>query len=381
MRKKIISLVCAIICIHGMATAQTVHFVTMFDTNDIKIGTGMKAERQLIQNEMQTIAGYLEEYGYDSEIADYYGDNCGRASLMKAINSLQVGSDDVVVFYYGGHGARAYNNESDRFPQMCLGEAYESNWVPSTLIKNMIKKKNPRLTVVLTGCCNKEDSGVTIKSVVAQSQGYTSEANVNKAAYKHLFLETTGVVQMTSSVAGEYSYCGNDGSCFCLALLDVMDAVGQGQCSADWNSLCQNVQSLVSSLNITTRDGVAKQHPDFEVNVNGGSSGVSKKDDPSITRKVNDIDYDLTHDLERLLDKSVSRSARLQMVPQILTKHFTSDAKVLTLGRDMKTVVDYEDAETFLRRVAMSPYISQINVVEQSDGKNSLVRVHEVRTR
>lgn len=377
---KYILLVCAL-CIQTTINAQTVHFFTMFDTNDAKIGKGMSAERQLIQNEMQTIAGYLEEFGYDSELSDYYGSSCGRSSLMKAINELQVGGDDVVVFYYGGHGARAYNNESDRFPQMCLGEASESNWVPSSLIKNIIKKKNPRLTIVLTGCCNKEDNGVTIKSIVAQSQGYTSEANVDKEAFKRLFLETTGVVQLTSSQAGEYSYCGDDGSLFCLALLDVLDAVGKGQCTADWNSLCQNVKSLVSSLDIRTQEGMAKQHPDYEVNVNGGSTGSSKKDDPTITRKVNDTDYDLTQDLQRLIDKSVSRSARLQMVSQILSKHFTSDAKVLTLGRDMKTVVDYEDAETFLRRIAMSPYISQINVVEQTGGKNSLVRVHEVRTR
>ena len=53
----------------------------------------------------------------------------------------------------------------------------------------------------------------------------------------------------------------------------------------------------------------------------------------------------------------------------------------MTLGRDMKTVVDYEDAEDFLRRIAMSPFIQQVNIVEQNEGKSQLIKVHEVRTR
>ena len=168
--------------------AQTFHFVSMFDTKDESIGVGMQKERQLINNEIQTIAGYLEEFGYSSEFSDYYGETCGKAPLMRAINSLQVAPEDIVMFYYGGHGGRAMNNSSDRFPQMCLGENSERNYVPSTLIKNMVLKKQPRLTIILTGCCNSEANWITIKNVVAMSKGYTSQNGVNKDAYKRLFI-------------------------------------------------------------------------------------------------------------------------------------------------------------------------------------------------
>lgn len=359
--------------------AQTLHFISMFDTNDQKIGSGMKTERMLINNEMQTIAGYLEEFGYDSQFSDYYGVNCGRSSLMQAINGLQVGSNDVVVFYYGGHGARAVN-DSDRFPQMCLGERNQGNWVPSSLIKNMIAKKNPRLTIVLTGCCNYPDNGVTIKSIIAQSGGYTSMANINKEAFKELFLNSKGIVQLTSSRAGEYSWCNDKGSFFALALLETLNDVGKGSVPPNWNSVCKQIKRMVSSLNIPTQEGYVKQYPDYEVTTSTGGP-TPKKDDTTIKRRVNDTNYDLTQDLEQLLDKSLSANTRLSMVPTVLNKHFASGAKVLTLGRDMSTVVDYEDAEVFLRRIALSPYIKQINVVEQSGSKNTLVRVHEIRTR
>lgn len=386
MRTSRFSLIVCALCIQIPMIAQTFHFISMFDTKDGTIGKDMVVEHLLVQNEMQTIAGYLEEFGYDSEFSDYYGNSCGRSFLMNAMNGLKVASNDVVVFYYGGHGARALNNESDPFPQMCLGESSERNWVPATLIKNIIAKKQPRLTVVLTGCCNAEDRGVTIKGIVAQSQGYTSEANVDKEAYKRLFIESSGIVQMTSSVAGEYSFCGGkptgQESAFCTALLDVLDNVGHGIITANWETVCTKVKENVSSQTFRTSDGVLhKQHPDYRIWQGTSGTPVINNDDPTRKRRVNDNDSDLVQDLQSLLDKSQSASLRLQLVPQILSKHFTSDAKVLTLGRDMKTVVDYEDAETFLRRIAMSPYISQVNVVEQSGGKNSLVRVHEVRTR
>jgi len=369
------------ICSSQLMLAQTFHFISMFDTNDEKIGTGMSTERLLVLNEMQTIAGYLEDFGFDSEFSEYYGDNCGHNNLMAAIDELEVEEQDVVVFYYGGHGARAYGNEQDRFPQMCLGEKSQAKWIPSSLVRNMIENKNPRLTIILTGCCNKEDAGVSIKSIVAQSNDYTSEANVDKSAFKKLFLESKGVVQMTSSKIGEYSWCTKDGSLFCLALLEVLNHVGQSNISPSWESVCQTIKGMVADLNIPTKEGVVKQTPDYIVDVEGCETGVENRHDTTIKRRINNIDYSLSQDLELLVDKSKSMDDRLNMVDRVLSKHFSIGAKVITIGRDMNTLVDYEDALTFLNRIVLSPYISKINVIEQEGEKNSLIKVHEVRTR
>ena len=42
----------------------------------------------------------------------------------------------------------------------------------------------------------------------------------------------------------------------------------------------------------------------------------------------------------------------------------------------MKTVVDYEDVSVFLRRICLSDYIKQVNIIEE--GRKQLT-VHEVR--
>ena len=368
--------------VYTSVQAQKLHVVVFCDTNDESIGENKESERKITMNEMQTIACCLEEFGYDSEFTECYGNNCNKSNLMNVINNLSIGPDDVVFFYYGGHGTRALNNETDKFPQMCLGEDYQENFVPTTLVKNIIMKKNPRLAVILTACCNKEQRGVTIKSVVAESENYTKEAELNKDAFKKLFLESTGSVVMTSSKAGQYSYSGKEGGIFCLTFWIAMEYVGKGELTSDWNIICETIKQNVAQVPINTKDGIVHQEPYYEVNLGRGVSQVVNTNRTTHrTTTVNNNRSSLANDLSKLLDRTLSIDTRLQMIRGVLSRHFTYGAKVRTLGRDMNTVVDYEDAEVFLRRITMSPFIKQINIVEEDGDQNAILTVHELRTR
>lgn len=314
--------------------AKTIHFISMFDTKDESIGDGMKMECAIMNNEFQTIAGYMEDFGFDSEISQYSGDNCGKGQLMSVMNSLDVAPDDIVLFYYGGHGGRPLNS-TDNFPQMCLGHRNEANFVPATLIKNIIAKKGPQLTIVMTGCCNSEDKNISVKSVVAQAQGYTNEKQIDKSRFKKLFGDIRGSVQLTSSRPGEFSFCGGNGSIFAHNLLEVLSDVGSGLIEADWNVVCKEVKSRISDLTITCKGQNYSQHPYYEVNLNriGENRATDdKRDNPTVKRRVNDENYDLLADISILLDKSKSKDERLKMIPAILEKHFNYGAKVMTLG-------------------------------------------------
>lgn len=363
--------------------AQKLHVIVFCDTNDKIIGVNKEAERKMTVNEMEIISGILEEYGYYSEITQCYGTYCSKNTLMQVINDLSVQSDDVVFFYYGGHGSHAYNNSNDIWPQMCLGERNENNWVPAELLKNMILKKGPRLAVIITACCNKEQDGVTIKSTVVESESYTTENKINKEAYKKLFLDFSGLVMMTSSQLGQYSFSNEQGGFFCRAFWGAMEYMGEGQISPDWNELCETVKKVVSNLDINYDGRIVHQIPDYRVVPSDklANQSIGKKQNTQQIQKVNNVVTSLSNDLNKLLDKSISTDSRLQMIDGLLSTHFASGAKVRTLGRDMETVVDYEDAELFLRRITMSPFIKQINVVEENGGKNHIITVHELRTK
>lgn len=382
MLKRIV-FVCCLVLTQAVIQAQTVHVVIFCDTNDRSIGENKESERKITINEMQTICEILDGYGYDMELRDYHGDHCNKNNLMKVIRDLDVGPKDVVFFYYGGHGSRAVNNDADPFPQMCLGEDYQENWVPATLVKNMIMQKNPRLAIILTGCCNKEDAGVSIKSVVAESK-YTSEASIDKEAYKKLFLDTTGCVMMTSSKAGQYSYSGKEGGVFCLYFWYIMELVGNrsGEVQADWNDICESVKKSVADVEINSKEGIVHQEPYYQCSI-GSNANNNVNPTRQTTRKVtvNNQASSLSNDINSLLDQTLSVDQRLRMVDGIKNKHFTDGAKVIVKGRNMTTNVGVEDVDAFLRRIVLYPHIKHINIIsEDGAAKKSGIIVHEVRT-
>lgn len=378
---KLLFLIC-LLAVQGVLKAQTLHILVFCDTNDRNIGVNKESERKITINEMSTIADILGEYGYDSEMKQFSGNDCNKKNLISAVKNLGVTSNDVVFFYYGGHGSRAMNNDSDPFPQMCLGEDYQENWVPATLIKNMVMAKNPRLAIIMTGCCNKEDAGVTIKSVMSEAP-YTKEADYDKSAYKKLFLDSKGLVMMTSSKAGQYSYSGSEGGVFCLNLWRVIEMVGKGEIMPDWETVCRTVKDDVAQVPIRTKDGIVHQEPFYQVTFSGSDPVTTTRHRTTITHtiNINNQNSSLSADINSLLDKTVDVDQRLILAQRVLQRHFATGAKVITKAKNMITNVDYEDAEAFLRRIVLSPYITHINVIsEEGTGLKTQIVVHEIRT-
>lgn len=188
---------------------------------------------------------------------------------------------------------------------------------------------------------------------------------------------------MTSSKVGQYSYSGKEGGIFCLTFWLAMEYVGKGEFTPEWNYICEAVKQNVAQTPIKTKEGIVYQEPYYEVTPKNVNTPITTNNQRTTHRTtvVNNSNSSLSNDLSKLLDKTLSVDNRLQLIQETLAKHFAYGAKVRTLGRDMNTVVDYEDAEIFLRRIVMSPFIKQINIVEENGDKNTVLTVHEIRTR
>lgn len=365
--KKFIILVilCSFSCI---AYSQTFHAIVACNTIDRSIGTGMVSDMKNMSNAIQIIAANLN---CEFEMQVFDGNQCTKKNIIEYIDEMEVGRDDVILFFYGGHGTHAENNANDPWPQMCMNTNIESLFMPVKQLDKLLGNKQPKLRVILTNCCNKEQSGVTIKPLYAQSTGATMLGDYNAAAFKKLFLENQGKVMMTSSKLGQYSWCGANGGLFTNYLLDVLDEVGKGKIEASWDKVCQKTHDKTLACN--SLPGGAKQEPYFETKVNGKGGRVEPKPDPVNTD-------DLFEALQIMVSQNLSKDQRLAKMSTILNKHFTSDAHVVTVGRNGTSKIAYEEAEEFLRRLALSNNIKQVNILEGSKtGKNSIITVHEVR--
>lgn len=363
---------------------QTLRAIVFCNTIDQSIGQSMQVEFNNVVNQIQSLNALLD---YDFELQYLDGPNCTRANLKRIIDEMEVDPEDVVLTFYGGHGSHAENNEDDPWPQYCMNSGFENqgNWVPMAELEKWIAAKNPRLRIILSNCCNKEQSGTTVKPLWADEGRATSLNGLKADYYKQLF-SACGSVMATSSKLGQYSWCNMYGGVYTNDFWTVMKWVGEGQVAPDWESVLTKVYEICSQREIRTNEYPyrAVQNPYHKVElgrkpkVDKPIDKIDKHDD-----KIDDIEVDkprninpLSRALERLVDKRISQDRRLDMIPEILQQFFGYGSKVMTYGNDMKTAVDLEDAAVFLRRICMSPNIRQINIIKES---SELLEVHEVK--
>lgn len=367
----VIAIVAALIA--TSVQAQTFHAIIACNTTDASIGPGMISDMNHMNNMVQTIQAILD---CESDLKIFDGNTCTRANITNYINNMEVGRDDVILFFYSGHGTHAAGNAEDPWPQMCMNTGIESLFMPVISVDKLLANKQPKLRIILTDCCNVEDSRVSIKPKLAQLSGPTSLKDFNTSAIKKLFLENKGKVIMTSSKLGQYSHsCNyNDmGSIFTNYVIEAFDGIGQ-EVSPTWDAYCKAVHDM--TLAYEFEDKSTKQEPYYMVSVNGSSQ---RSDDvrriPSTSQKT-----DLFKALQTLVDHNSTEDQRLAKISDIQSKYFTSGAHVVTVGRNGTSKIMYEDVDDFLRRLALSSNIKQINILEgDNDGKNSIITVHEVR--
>ena len=96
----------------------TIHFIVFADTEDASVGTSCSQTLKYLQgNFLVKLRRYIDDMDTKSYI--YEGnDNFTRSKLNATIASLSTSSNDVILFYYTGHG---FNNGSNDYPTLTLG--------------------------------------------------------------------------------------------------------------------------------------------------------------------------------------------------------------------------------------------------------------------
>ncbi len=360
----------------GTACAQTLHSIIFCNTIDPSIGQSMQVEMKNVTNKIKTICNLID---YDEDFHCLDGTLCTKENLKTVLEEMDVEENDVILTFYGGHGSHAPNNENDPWPQYCMNTGFEDqeNWVPMAALANWVQVKRPRLAIILSNCCNVVQRATTVKPLWAMGGDYTSLNGVNADNYKKLFA-TKGLVMATSSKIPEPSWCNSAaGGLYTCDLIEALEMVGAGKNAPNWNSVLQKAYDLCAARVIIDKEGTRhKQHPYFKVT--GGQVSITDNDRPRPDNRPRRDTNPLSQALLDIVNKKTDQTQRLSMIPDIASRHFGSISKVMTVGSDMETVVDYENPTDFLRRICLSPFIVQVNVISQEQG---VLTVHEIRTR
>ena len=369
-----------VLCFQSNVKADNVkiHAIVFCNTDDPKIGEGCQNDQERFAEELGVIETAI---GSEEDWQVFTGKECNKPNLERAISNLNCGANDVVFFYYSGHGVHAKADPVDGWlPQMCLNyESYDQDkFVPVTYVRDQLKSKPARLSIILTDCCNNEASWVSVKSLISTQKDAPDIDKIDVVRLKKLFCESRGMVIATSSKRGQVSYGPKEGGCFSVAFWDEMYRVEQGAGNADWKSVIENTKQR------TLRYTSNKQEPVYEVNVNGVNNNVNPGPDPNPNPVIISAgEKELGEAFKQLVNTSYSRNERLNMVAGIIQRLFDSGAQVVMVGRDLKTNVGRPTSiSKYLEELALSKRVKGINIVrtsKNSAGKFSQIVISEIR--
>lgn len=143
------------VCVAFLSTtAQTMHTLIFVNESEAGRQVDRTADSRNMKAFFTEIAQCLD---YRNDLRSHTGAEFTSTVVDREINSLQVGNNDVVVFYYSGHGA---NLRNDKWPTLdFLDNMY---WSSRILAKLNAKCGNAKLLLFITDCCNSYiDNNVT----------------------------------------------------------------------------------------------------------------------------------------------------------------------------------------------------------------------------
>ncbi len=382
--KKVTKLLAALLLTFTAVTAQakTMHAIAFCNTLDRKIGAAAVVSHDMFNSEMSNIAYLL---GYEFEFHHYVGADCSKENLEKAISQVSSTPEDIVVFYYFGHGTRAKGQDSP-FPQMCLKyEIYDQDkFMPVQYVINRLEKQPAHLKLIMSMCCNNEVGGITPKNGICQAMGPTTLGEVNVENYKKLFNDFSGLIALTGSEAGQYSWCNSIHGGICdQCFWGAMDAVGNNELAPNWETVLASVQQATDEIAYASTDPATHQKPYYQIKANAKvhvPDNDSYRGDDS-RRRTPESNDELQNAISRMISIP-DRNQRLQQVNDIVNRFFGGNGNVIVqlLGRNMETVIETTDIQSYLRSVALSDKILRVtNLGTTQINNHNVVKFHETR--
>lgn len=366
MKRIILSL--AILCLSVLfGNAQTIHWLTFIDTTDDQVGVlDVNGRKVLYSRFINVINAALAEKGIQSDVQDYYGTWTSPENCKRAIESLKCQPNDIIVFYYIGHGGRPVtdNDNEHPFPQMWMAQDNERKMIPLEWVHNTLKGKGARLTASIGMCCNvKQRLSIKRTPTFSVSYGNVYLDQTQLRSIQNMFLNYQGDLILSSASPGQSSYGGStplgDMDLFTALLVTKFEeAATEG--TLTWNSLFNSVKARVTA----ETDG--RQTPIFLSSITsnlGEKTQAQPKDKPKeAPLNLNDARatgsllmqvFDFIIDTQQSLDDRIVMAEKLKSI-------FSKEAQIKIVGQDGKTVVDKEDVGSFLMRLTTSRILLKV---------------------
>jgi hypothetical protein len=131
--------------------------------------------------------------------------------LWSWLNEIEPKKDDVVFFYFSGHGRKS----SNRWPLLFF--TLKRTHVPFSEIITHITKKNARLSVILCDVCNGQRAYNSLSPLGMLTR--SSETKQEAKGVQKLFKKKQGLIIGSASKSGQNAQGNNDGGIYTRAFV------------------------------------------------------------------------------------------------------------------------------------------------------------------
>jgi hypothetical protein len=229
----------------------TMHLIIVANVNEPKIGPSTDKDKDLVLATMTSLAGEMKVKTNQIIIA---GANYSKATVLKSIQNLKPGKNDIIFFYYSGHGFKQPTAEIgnpanfSNFPFLDLRPNENLDFDTYALgidsVYRMLLRKGARCNIILGDCCNNDPNNT---NVVAKPPGETRGPVMprNMRNMELLFLQPGNVLATAANVTERASSNNDFGGFFTYffkAALNFYVSPMRLQ-PPTWNELLQNART------------------------------------------------------------------------------------------------------------------------------------------
>lgn len=243
-------------CSFQNSFSATFHVLILCDTDLWDIGHSVKIDQEKVSNEVEIIAKNLNMVLQKKVFTnDEFND-----SIFKYIDSLNVEDNDIVIFYFAGHGFHSKDKSiNEPWPDLFLSKT--RSIIDYKDIIEALEEKKPKFLLTIADCCN----NVIPINFPKINKNHLALRLLSKEMdnYKNLFLNFSGKIFISSASLDEMAFCTTEnGGLFTKFFLESLK--NRGTHSLNWEDL---LSDTVVQLNQKLIKKNLKQTPFFVIDI------------------------------------------------------------------------------------------------------------------